>query len=124
MKAIFVWDGECGFCAYWVARLARLDSGEIAFTAYQRLPRDESAGITEDEFKTAVHLIEKGGTVYAGASAFARVLALNRRAWWWTLGYERIKLVRAISEAVYRHVATHREYYSAFCRGLRVCPRA
>lgn len=113
-----IYDGDCGFCTYWVRRWRRKIGSLLEIT-----PLQDDAARPEDlpvhELEEAVHLVDPDGRVFRGAEAVFRALALRRRyalGWWlyrWMPGF------RWISEWSYRWVANHRMAVSRWTRWLR-----
>jgi predicted DCC family thiol-disulfide oxidoreductase YuxK len=117
-QPIFIFDGDCGFCRFWVERF-RFRTGEaVEYEPFQspatarRFPE-----IPRQSFADAAHFIEPDGHVSDGAEAVLRLLSGHslrlstpRRKWsrLSLMAYDRVPGVRAASERVYRLVADHR----------------
>ena len=107
-----VYDGECGFCERWVARWRSQTQGRVIYEPYQGA-RDRLAGLTEDELRRAVHLIEPGGRVTRGAQAVFRAWSYAPGSRGFPLrAYRYFPGFAAVSEAVYRLVAGNRRGFS------------
>jgi predicted DCC family thiol-disulfide oxidoreductase YuxK len=109
-RPCLVWDGDCGFCRRSVQHLRPWVGERVAFEPYQaahaRFPAIPLAA-----FREAVHLVEPDGRVSRGAEAVFRALAHGGR----TLplaAYRRLPGFAALSEWVYRQVASHRPLFS------------
>nr|NIP60538.1 DUF393 domain-containing protein [Gemmatimonadota bacterium]NIR80959.1 DUF393 domain-containing protein [Gemmatimonadota bacterium]NIT89777.1 DUF393 domain-containing protein [Gemmatimonadota bacterium]NIU33563.1 DUF393 domain-containing protein [Gemmatimonadota bacterium]NIU37832.1 DUF393 domain-containing protein [Gemmatimonadota bacterium] len=104
---LFVWDGECGFCRFWVLRW-RAGLGELVrFAPYQEVG-DRFPEISEEAFRHSAKLIEEDGTVREAAAAVFRLLSLGPGPGilWWL--HRRIPPFRWTAEAAYRWIADHR----------------
>lgn len=110
-KVVLVYDGDCGFCRFWVARWKRVTEDRVDYAPYQeaggRFPE-----ISPERFARSIQLIEPAGMATEGAEAAFRALAYNpswRGPLW---AYNHIPGVRAAAEGVYRWVARRRTYLS------------
>jgi predicted DCC family thiol-disulfide oxidoreductase YuxK len=107
-KPIFVYDGECGFCKFWIDRWKRTASDDVIFKPYQHLPRVYN-GIRRREFKKTVYLITQHRRL-RGAAAVFEMLALGGNNFWNQLYYNLV-LADVIFEAGYWLIATHRDFF-------------
>src|SRR5205823_634482 len=88
-KPLMIFDGDCNFCKFWVARWLLTTGDRVDYLPFQdpslsaRFPE-----LTRERFETAVHLIEPDGSVYSGGEAAFRALACNPRAHWLLHWYE------------------------------------
>ena len=103
---LLVFDGDCGFCRWWIARWKSRLGNRLEFEPFQtaaaRFPE-----IPEEAFSRAVQLLLPTGEVFAGAEAVFRALAVgDSRAPLWL--YERVPLFAWATELAYRFVARHR----------------
>ncbi|MGD8631309.1 MAG: lipase maturation factor family protein [Gammaproteobacteria bacterium] len=104
---LLAYDGDCGFCAYWVRYWQRLTGDRVHYAPYQEIIA-EHPEVTEAEFARAIQLFDPDGGRSSGAGAAFRVLALARRgAGLWL--YRHLPGFAWIAEAVYALVARHRE---------------
>ncbi|HKK28396.1 MAG TPA: lipase maturation factor family protein [Gemmatimonadota bacterium] len=105
-RPLFVWDGDCGFCRYWVLRW-RAAAGEAAdFAPFQEVAA-RFPEIPEDAFRRSAKLVLPDGRVHEAAASVFRLLALGGPAWPWR-AYRSVPLVATLTEAVYAWVARHR----------------
>lgn len=110
-KPKLIYDGDCGFCRYWVRRWERCSPDQ-----FDTAPSQEVAArfphIASSQFQNAVALAMPSGDVHFGAEAVFRALALGRKRamglWLW----DNLPGFRALSEACYRFVAGHRSLFS------------
>lgn len=106
-RSLFVWDGACGFCRYWVLRW-RASAGRVAdFASYQdvaaRFPE-----ISEASFRRSAKLVLPDGRVYQAAASVFRLLALSGRKLPWR-AYRAVPFFAPVSEAAYAWIARHRD---------------
>jgi predicted DCC family thiol-disulfide oxidoreductase YuxK len=117
-RPLLVFDGDCGFCRFWVARWRHRTGDRVEY-----LPSDaaeiveRSPTLQPDRLARAVHLIEPDDRVSAGAEAVFRLLAHGGWRIPLTL-YTHVPVVAAISESAYELVASHRRFFSIFTRLL------
>ena len=104
-----IFDGDCSFCRYWIARWRPLTGDWVDYSPSQdpqiaeRFPE-----IPVQSFKQAVQLVEPDGQVYGGAEAVLRTLGAvgeRRRALWL---YEHVPGVAGVLELGYLFVASNR----------------
>ncbi|MEX2015477.1 MAG: lipase maturation factor family protein [Candidatus Hydrogenedentales bacterium] len=106
-RPVFVYDGDCGFCKYWVARW-RVQAGDaVAFVPYQEFAPQHPT-IPEAEFAKAAHFIGASNEVQRGAASVFRLKRETRRnspGWW---AYQNVPGFASLTERVYGFVARHR----------------
>ena len=71
---LLAYDGDCGFCAYWVRYWQRMTGERIRYAPYQDIAADYP-DVPLEEFARAIQLFEPDGAHYSGAGAAFRVLA-------------------------------------------------
>jgi predicted DCC family thiol-disulfide oxidoreductase YuxK len=123
---LLVYDGDCTFCRFWVDASKARTGERVVYAPYQevanRFPRIPTAN-----FRRAVQLILPDGKVYSGAEAVFRTLATTPDAGWMLWAYQRIPGFAPVSEASYRVVAAHRDFFYWFTRlgwGRRPVPES
>jgi predicted DCC family thiol-disulfide oxidoreductase YuxK len=115
---VLVFDGDCGFCRFWITRWRHRTGNAVEYTPFQDpdIPR-RFPEIARERFARAVQLIEPDGRVSEAAEAVARLFALARRpSLLWA--YEHVPVVPPVTERAYRAVADHRSFASAATRLL------
>ncbi|MBI4694812.1 MAG: lipase maturation factor family protein [Gammaproteobacteria bacterium] len=111
-----LFDGDCGFCKYWVAYWRLLTGTAVRYAPYQEALA-AFPGLTAAQCRAAIWLVLPDGSRHSGADAAFRVLAIAGSpglAW----SYRYIPLFAALSEAVYRLVAAHRGPAMTLARAL------
>ncbi|MEO8347858.1 MAG: DCC1-like thiol-disulfide oxidoreductase family protein [Acidobacteriota bacterium] len=106
-RPLVVFDGDCSFCRFWIARWKRTSGDRLDYAPYQ----DAAARFPEipvGEFRRAVGLIRPSGEVLLGAAAVvaARAEVPGRGLWSWV--YRRVPGARALMDLAYRFIANHR----------------
>ena len=110
-KPLIVYDGDCGFCRYWIARWQSTTGDRVEYAPYQQAA-DSFPQIPREHFKEAVQLIEPSGEVFSGAHAVFRTLAFGAHKRWPLWLYRFGPGVAPLTEHIYRFVADHRFGFS------------
>jgi predicted DCC family thiol-disulfide oxidoreductase YuxK len=111
MQPILIYDGDCRFCRFWVARW-RARIGDRIEVASARQAAARFPEIPPESFAGAVQFVDADGSIASGAGAIARALALAPGGGGWLRAYRRIPGAAPISEGLYRLVAANRGYFS------------
>jgi len=106
-----VFDGDCGFCRFWVARWRHRTGDRVEYLPSNATGLAERLPIQLDRLASAVHVIEPDGRISPGAEAVFRLLAFAGSSIPLSL-YTNVPLVAAISDAAYEFVANHRGIFS------------
>jgi lipase maturation factor 1 len=104
---LLIYDGDCGFCKYWVRYWQKLTGDRVAYAPYQEVAA-QFPEIRVAAFQRAVQYVAPDGKIASGAEA--ALLALSHaggKAFWLTL-YRHVPGFAAIAEAIYAFVASHR----------------
>jgi predicted DCC family thiol-disulfide oxidoreductase YuxK len=113
-KPLLVYDGDCGFCCFWVRRWQRATGIEVDYLPFQdsRVAR-QFPELPRTQFQAAVQLIDREGRVYGGAEAVCRLLAYRSNGAWWLWLYQKVPGLSAMAERGYRMIARWRGGRSA-----------
>jgi len=104
---LLIYDGDCGFCKYWLRYWQRLTGDRVAYAPYQEVAA-QYPEIPVAEFKRAVQYVAPDGKVASGAEAVLLTLShAGGKGFWLTL-YRDVPGFAAIAEGVYALVASHR----------------
>ena len=109
--AVMLFDGDCGFCKYWIERWRDQTRDRIEYRAYQEATADFPQ-IPRSDFERSIQLVESDGRVTSGAEAVFRALDLGGHRVWWP----RAGVAMKIARGVYRFVADHRVSFSFLTR--------
>ena len=118
VKAVLIFDGDCGFCRYWIARWRVRTAGQVEFLPFQdpsvtvRFPN-----VSVERSRRAVQLVTSEGEVFEGAHAVFRLLAITGPRWP-LMAYRQVPFVSGIAERAYRLIAGHRPLFSRLTRWL------
>ncbi len=111
MQPILIYDGDCRFCRFWVARW-RARIGDRIDVAPSRQVADRFPDIPPESFTGAVQFVDANGRVYPGVEGIARALALAPGGGSALRAYRNIPGAAAVSEWFYRLVAANRRLFS------------
>jgi predicted DCC family thiol-disulfide oxidoreductase YuxK len=78
---VFVYDGDCGFCAAWAGWLSGRAGPPIRFEPFQALTDDSFHGITASDIEEASFFIDESGSRHRGSDGFAEVFKRSTRLW-------------------------------------------
>ena len=116
-RPVLIYDGDCGFCRYWVERWKHVTRGRVDYepseTAAPRFP-----AIPSQRFVESVVYVGSDGSVSYAAEAVFRALAQAPRGGLWLAAYRRVPGFRPLAEALYATVARNRFIFSRATRVL------
>ena len=112
-----IFDGDCGFCRFWIGRWKSLTQDRVDYAPYQEVSR-RFPEIQPETFARAMQLVEPSGEVLEGAHAVFAVMALRPRGGFPLKLYRNLPGFAWISELSYRFVAGHRRLASWVTRAL------
>jgi predicted DCC family thiol-disulfide oxidoreductase YuxK len=106
-QALFIWDGECGFCKYWII-IWKSKTTNLNYKTFQEVS-DEFPDIPLKEFKKASRLIEIDGSVFSGPdSAYRTFWYFEKTQKHWHRWYQQSSLFRQLSDHGYNFIAKNR----------------
>lgn len=106
-KPLMIWDGECGFCRYWISRWKKITGEKVDYKPYQEV----ASGIIDIDiihFKRASRLIETDGTIYSGPRSAFRTFTYGSRWAFLDRWYVERKWFTRLSDWLYDKVAKNR----------------
>jgi len=106
-RPLVVFDGDFGFCRYWLARWRRVVGDRYDAEPYQQAA-ERFPSLPRERFRRAVQLILPDGTVYQGAEAAFRLRALAPGCGGWLATYRHVPGFRPLVDWAYRIIADHR----------------
>lgn len=110
-KPLMVYDGNCGFCKYWVIKWKKISGLEVDYKPYQEVAT-QFKDLKVDHFKEAVRLINTDGSINNGPDA-AYITYYNKgKATFLHKWYQEKKWFRGLSDLVYQWVADNRSFMS------------
>ena len=108
---ILVYDGDCGFCRFWIERWKKITGERIQYVPFQEV-RGEFPDIPLERFQKSIQLILPNGKVLSGARAVFRTLASVPEKRWMLWAYTKIPGAALFSELAYKAVAANRGFFS------------
>ncbi len=112
-----VYDGDCNFCRFWIARWRDRTGRRMDYRRSQqvaaRFPK-----IAPEDFQNAVQLVEPDGEVTSGADAVFRAFEVTGTAPFWLRFARSVPGFEGAARGVYRVIARHRTAFSFFTRLL------
>lgn len=104
-----VYDGQCGFCKYWIIKWKKISGNQINYQAYQRV-HEQFKDIEVSHFREAVRLIDTNGEIYNGPDAAFRTFYLKGRFGFLHRWYSKSQIVRKAFNRIYQWIADHRNF--------------
>jgi len=107
-KPVLIWDGNCGFCKFWVTRWKAKTGDALDFKTFQETSQHYK-DFPLKEFKKASRLIEPNGNVFSGPDSayrcynYAKLKNSPYHKW-----YTSNKMFRSLSDKAYNYIAKHR----------------
>lgn len=109
VKPLMAWDGNCGFCHYWVLRWKLFTGDSVEYQPYAKVA-DQFPDIEFRYFQQAVRLIDVDGRIYTGPAAAFRAFQFGRKYRWLLPLYEGFKPAEFFADHVYRFVSKNRPF--------------
>ena len=113
-KPLLIYDGDCGFCQYWVDYWHQLTGNEVSYKPYQEVA-EQFPSIPVEEFQKAVQYVAKDGTISRAAKASFLTLSHAKGRGFWLALYRFLPGFSFVSEKAYVLVASHRSFFYAIC---------
>ena len=104
---LLIYDGDCGFCIYWVRYWQRLTGDRVAYAPYQEVAA-QFPEIPVAAFQRAVQYVGPDGKIASGAEAALLTLSHADGKGFWLMLYRHVPGFAAIAERMYAFVASHR----------------
>ncbi len=108
-KPIMAWDGNCGFCHYWVLRWKKFSGDKVIYEPYAKVA-DRFPDIELRYFKQAVRFIDVDGKIYTGPAAAFRSFSYGKKYRWLFPLYQNFKPATFIADHIYRFVSKNRPF--------------
>lgn len=116
-RPLLVYDGDCGFCAYWVRYWQKLTGDRVDYRPYQDVAAHYPA-IPLIDFQRAVQFITPDGRRASAAEASFLTLSHARGKGFWLALYRKLPGFAVIAERVYAFTAAHRPAFYRVSRLL------
>jgi predicted DCC family thiol-disulfide oxidoreductase YuxK len=106
-RPLLVYDGDCGFCAYWARYWQKLTGDRVDYRPYQDVAA-QYPEISQADFQRAVQFIAPDEYHASAAEASFLTLSYARGKGAWLALYRHLPGFAAVSEWVYAFIAAHR----------------
>jgi len=116
-KPLVIFDGDCGFCRFWVEYWKQLTHDRVDYAPFQEVAAN-FPHIPKETFARSVQMVTPEGKTYSGAEAVFHALSYARSFGYLTWLYDHFPLFAPFSEAGYRLVAAHRSFADVLRRVL------
>ena len=104
---LLIYDGDCGFCLYWIHYWRRLTGDRVAYAPYQQVA-EQFPEIPVASFQRAVQYVAVDGKIASGAEAALLTLSHAGGKGFWLSLYRHVPGFAAIAEGIYAFVASNR----------------
>lgn len=104
-----VYDGNCGFCKYWIIKWKKISGDQVDYTSYQR-SHQRFKDIDVTHFKEAVRLIDTDGSVYNGPDAAFMTFYLKGKVSFLHQWYMKYQWFRTLANLLYQWIADNRNF--------------
>ncbi|MGA7871335.1 MAG: lipase maturation factor family protein [Candidatus Binatus sp.] len=106
-QPLLIYDGDCGFCLYWVRYWQRLTGHRVTYAPYQEVAA-QFPEIPVAAFQRAVQYVAPDGKIASGAEAVLLTLRhASGKGFWLTL-YRHVPGFAAVAERMYAFAAAYR----------------
>ena len=103
-----VWDGDCGFCKYWMLVFKNNTGDEVAYIPYQEA-KEFHEKIPIGEFRKASRLIAPNGMVYSGPdSAYKCLTYFHSPIFFPHRWYRQNSIFRKVNDKAYDFIEKNR----------------
>jgi predicted DCC family thiol-disulfide oxidoreductase YuxK len=106
-RPLLIYDGDCGFCAYWARYWQKLTGDNVDYQPYQEVA-EQFPTIPVTEFQRAVQYVAPDGHRASAAEASFLTLSHARGKGVWLALYKKVPGFAAVSELAYAFIAAHR----------------
>jgi len=114
-RPILIYDGDCGFCVFWIERWKKITKDRVEYAPFQEAA-EHFPQISPKDFKYAIKLVLPNNRVLSGAHAVFRALATAPEKRWMLWAYRKIPGVAIFAELFYMLVAGNRGLFSLLTR--------
>jgi len=109
-RPLLIYDGDCGFCRYWVRYWDKLTGESIEYRPYQAVAR-EFPDIPPHDFEHAIQFVSPDGEICSGAEASFKTLSYAKGKQFWLRLYKKLPGFAWISEFAYLFISRHRSLF-------------
>jgi len=106
-RPLVAWDGDCGFCHYWVLRWKKATGQKVDYkplmSVYENFP-----DIELKYFRQAIRMFDTDGRIYTGPAAVFKAYQYGKSFRWVMPVYENFKPAEFIADHIYSLVSRNR----------------
>jgi predicted DCC family thiol-disulfide oxidoreductase YuxK len=113
-KPLMVFDGNCGFCKYWIAKWKLMTGNLIDYQPYQEATKS-IRDIDEIHFKQAVRFIDTEGMIKSGPEAAYYTYYIRGKSKFLFDWYKNKKWFKKLNDIVYQWIADNRSFVFNVC---------
>jgi hypothetical protein len=113
-KPLLAWDGDCGFCKYWVMRWKTITGEVVEYQPYSQVAH-RFPDIELRYFKQAVRFIDTDGKIYGGPAAAFQAFTYGDRYRWVMPIYRKFKPFESASDHFYSFISKRRPFMYKVC---------
>ncbi len=107
-QPVMAWDGDCGFCRYWVIKWKIMTGEKVRYQPFQEV-HQEFPDIELKYFRQAIRFIDLDGRIYTGPAAVFQALHAYSNKWRWVMPlYNKIRPFSYMSDRFYTLVSRNR----------------
>ena len=107
VKPLMVYDGNCGFCKYWIVKWKKITKNTVEYAAYQKVER-YFLDIETIHFREAVRYIELDGTIISGPDAAFITFSQQGKLRWLHQAYRKGGFFMRLCDLTYQLMANNR----------------
>jgi len=106
-RPLLVFDGDCGFCRYWVRYWQQLTGRSVDYAPYQEVGH-KFPQISQAQFARSIQYIGTDGNIASGAEASYLTLSHAPGKAFWLILYRVVPGFAWVTELLYAFIARHR----------------
>jgi len=104
---VLIYDGDCGFCVWWIRYWQRLTGEAVDYRSYQAAAEDYP-DISIEEFRASIQLVDETGARACGAQAAFTIASYAGNGFWLWL-YHWLPGFAWLCERAYTFTSHHRD---------------
>ncbi len=113
-KPLLAYDGNCGFCHYWVLRWKTYTCDNVECKPYASVAKN-FPDIELKYFQQALRFIDTDGGIYTGPAAAFQAFRYGNKYRWVMPIYNKCRLFRFLSDHFYSFVSRNRSVMYKIC---------
>ena len=110
-KPMMVYDGNCGFCKYWVVKWMKITKLSVDYRSFQEVA-ERYKDIPTEYFRSAVRYIDVDGKIISGPDAAYVAYYTQNKVTFLHQWYVKGKWFMKLSDSAYQWIADHRSFMS------------